>query len=227
MAESPLPASDWRSLAPSLGVSLILHGMAWFWLGPAGFPAAGRPSGEAPAGLSVTLATAAAPLPVIETADLSVPAAPQVEPPPRPAPVVEAPGTGAAASAEPVPRPALSTAGLSGIVSGPWYYSARYLHRRPTPLKPIRPIYPPLFEDVAGHVVLLLFINEQGTVDTHRILSAEPATIFDDAVVTAFVRERYAPGLITGYPVRSQLLVEVVFEPGSEPRTGILVEPPR
>lgn len=228
MAHSRAPARPWRRLAPGLALSLILHGIAGFALRPAGFPAPERATGGAPAGLSVTLATAAAPVAVIETAELAAPLAPQVEAsPPQPSPLVEVPAASVAAPADPVLQPALSTAGPSGIVSGPWYYSARYLHRRPTPLRPIRPSYPPLFEDIAGHVVLLLFINEQGAVDTYRIVEAEPAEVFDYAVVTAFVNERYAPGLITGYPVKSQLLVEVVFEPGSEPRTGVLVEPPR
>ena len=72
-----------------------------------------------------------------------------------------------------------------------------------------------------------MLINEQGTVDTYRIVKAEPAGIFDETVVTAFVKERYAPGLITGRSVKSQLLVEVVFEPGAEPRSGVLLELPR
>ena len=116
---------------------------------------------------------------------------------------------------------------MAGIVSGPWYYSARYLHRRPTPLKPIRPAYPPFVGDLAGNVVLLLLINERGTVDSHQIVKAVPGGIFEESVVTAFINERFAPGLITGYPVKSQLLVEVTFEPGAEPRTGILLDMPR
>ena len=73
----------------------------------------------------------------------------------------------------------------------------------------------------------MLLINERGTVDSHQIMKAEPGGIFEESVVTAFIGERYAPGLITGYPVKSQLLVEVIFEPGAEPRTGILLDLPR
>ena len=143
------------------------------------------------------------------------------------APATTVPG----AVSPPGPQPAVPStpyrAALAGIVSGPWYYSARYLHRRPTPLKPIRPAYPPLVGDLAGNVVLLLLINERGTVDSHQIVKAAPGGIFEESVVTAFINERYAPGLITGYPVKSQLLVEVIFEPGAEPRTGILLDLPR
>lgn len=240
MAQSGVATRPWRTLAPSLALSLIVHGIAWFWLGPSGFPARARGTAGGPPELSVTLVSAAAPAPAIETAELPVPPVPliapaapvpAVEPPaPKPLPPVTAAGTipaVPAVQAVPLAPSAPSVAGLSGVVSGPWYYAARYLHRSPTPLRPIRPEYPPLFSDVAGHVVLLLFLNEQGSVDTYRIESAEPARIFDEAVLRAFVKERYAPGLITGYPVKSQLLVEVSFEPGSEPVTGILLDPSR
>lgn len=102
---------------------------------------------------------------------------------------------------------------------GPWYYPARYLHRRVTPLKPIWPIYPPQAETVGGHVRILLFVNEHGGIDRYQIESAEPAGVFEAAVIHAFVEEaRYAPGMITGYPVRAQLLAEVRFEPGAPPQ---------
>ncbi|MBI5861491.1 MAG: TonB family protein [Rhodocyclales bacterium] len=128
------------------------------------------------------------------------------------------------------PAPAassLSTQMVSGLLPGPWYYAARYLHRRPTPLKPIRPNYPPEAENLRGQVMLLLLINERGTVDTYHIVESQPPGVFDDAVSDAFTREQYAPGLITGYPVKSQLLVDVTFEPGSAPTAIILPGPSR
>ncbi len=76
-------------------------------------------------------------------------------------------------------------------------------------------------------MVLPLLINEQGKVDTYRILEAEPSGIFDNEVVAAFTHERYAPGLIASRPVRSQLLVEVVFEPGAIPQANVLTDFPR
>lgn len=116
----------------------------------------------------------------------------------------------------------MATAAVNGLIPGPWYYPARYLHRRPTLLKPIRPSYPPEAETIPGQVQLLLLINESGGVDSYHIIEAQPPGIFDDAVIDAFARERYAPGLITGYPVKSQLLVEVIFEPGSAPQANLL-----
>ncbi len=70
--------------------------------------------------------------------------------------------------------------------------------------------------------MLLLLINESGAVDTYRIIESQPPGIFDSTVTDAFVRERYAPGMITGYSVKSQLLVEVIFEPGATPKASIL-----
>jgi len=118
--------------------------------------------------------------------------------------------------------PAVNTAQAPGLFPGPWYYSARYLHRRPTPLKPILPAYPKEEENTPGQVVLLLMINEQGTVDSYQVMESQPAGRFDDAVIAAFAHETYAPGLISGYPVKSQLLVEIRFEPGSAPVANIL-----
>jgi hypothetical protein len=71
-----------------------------------------------------------------------------------------------------------------------------------------------------------LFINERGSVDNHRVLTSEPDGLFENAVVPSFITERYAPGLITGQAVKSQLLVEVSFEPGTEARVSVLTEPP-
>lgn len=111
----------------------------------------------------------------------------------------------------------------SGLIPGPWYYPARYLHRRPSPLKPIWPDYPREFETVRGRVVILLLINEEGMVDHHRIEGSDPAGVFEDAVIKAFTGAAYAPGLITGQKVKSQLLAEVFFEPGMPPRAAFSI----
>lgn len=106
---------------------------------------------------------------------------------------------------------------------GPWYYPARYLHRRVTPLKPIRPDYPVDAEQVRGRVTILLLVNEEGSVDQYRIQDAEPPGVFDASVIAAFTTVRYAPGLITGYKVKGQLLAEVSFEPGLPPQANFSI----
>ena len=120
--------------------------------------------------------------------------------------------------------PAVDSAQAAGLLPGPWYYPARYLHRRPTPLKPIYPAYPVAEENTPGQVVLLLLVNERGTVDSYQVMESQPAGRFDDVVIKAFAHETYAPGLITNYPVKAQLLVDVRFEPGRLPTANILSE---
>ena len=128
---------------------------------------------------------------------------------------------GASGSISELP-PSANAAPTPGLFPGPWYYSARYLHRRPTPLRPIRPEYPKEEENTAGQVMVVLMINEQGTVDSYQLMESQPPGRFDEAVIEAFAHETYAPGLIANYPVKSQLLVEIRFEPGSLPVANIL-----
>lgn len=110
---------------------------------------------------------------------------------------------------------------------GPWYYPARLLHRRVTPLAPIRPTYPVEAESIAGRVVLLLFVNETGGIDRYRIEDSEPSDIFEPAIVEAFVRKgRYAPGRIGGRSVKAELRIEVSFQPGIEPLVNIQLQGP-
>ena len=230
MPEGRLPADSWCRPALSLGLSLLLHGIVLNLFGSSHFSMQGPTAESDSPGLTVSFAPTIAPPQVLEVVpSLLVRAAAEPRPPPPPqAPAATTvPGAVAAPGQQPAVPSVPYRAALAGIVSGPWYYSARYLHRRPTPLKPIRPAYPPLVGDLAGNVVLLLLINERGRVDSHQVMKAEPGGIFEESVVTAFINERYAPGLITGYPVKSQLLVEVIFEPGAEPRTGILLDLPR
>lgn len=111
----------------------------------------------------------------------------------------------------------------SGLIPGPWYYPARYLHRRSSPLRPIWPDYPLDLETVRGHVVILLLISEEGKVDHYRIESADPAGPFEASVIKAFTSSSYAPGLIAGQKVKSQLLAEVFFEPGMPPRAAFSI----
>lgn len=129
----------------------------------------------------------------------------------------------AAKSVLPAMSETATHSGPSGMFPGPWYYPARYLHRRPTPLKPIWPDYPESLENQHGRVRILLLINEEGDVDQHRIEVSDPPGMFDATVVAAFTTARYAPALIAGYKVKSQLLAEVSFEPGAPPRADFSI----
>lgn len=109
-------------------------------------------------------------------------------------------------------------AAANGLFDGPWYYPARYLHRHVTVLHPIEPTVPPGAGDLRGRVAMVLRVNPKGAVDGYEILDSEPLGFFEKSVIEAFAYEQYAPGLIAGTPVRGQLHVEVVFEPGEVPK---------
>ena len=67
---------------------------------------------------------------------------------------------------------------------------------------------------LSGAVRARVFISEQGAVDSVQVLEARPRPgIFEQAAVDALRQVRYAPAQIQGAPVKSQRVVEVVFNP--------------
>lgn len=67
---------------------------------------------------------------------------------------------------------------------------------------------------LSGTVRARVFISERGTVDSVQILEARPHPgIFEEAAVDALRQVRYEPAEIRGLPVKSQRVVEVVFNP--------------
>lgn len=251
-----LPRGAERRFAVCLGFSMAIHALLLTSFGGTGIGTRGGGGGKRPAALAASIRQLPpqAPEPAVESSPSVVAvltALPQPEPlplvvpspiaKPTPAPAtkeaaVQKKGATLEAEADPAatgvklpgaPATERLRPGRAGIVTGSWYYAARYLHRRPTPLKPIRPDFPPLTNTLSGRVLLLMFINQQGGVDSHRILESTPRGTFDEEVLKSFANERYAPGLISGFPVKSQLLVEVVFEPGKAPRTGLLLDAPQ
>lgn len=98
-------------------------------------------------------------------------------------------------------------------LDGPWYYPAKYLHRLPVPYPPIKPVYPKAAGNQEGRVEFELLISAKGEVEKLTIIRAEPEGLFESAVIDAFSHASFAPGLITGYPVKSRLLLEITFRP--------------
>lgn len=112
-----------------------------------------------------------------------------------------------------------------GLFEGPWYYSARYLHRRPEPLQAIRPTYPLVSDQQIRTIRLLLFISKEGGVDSYRLVNADGDDPYAIAVINAFTQARFAPGIIADMPVKSQLLAEVYFDPGNPTRVDLTAAP--
>lgn len=77
--------------------------------------------------------------------------------------------------------------------------------------------YPAHLAAQPGHVVMLLFINSKGGVDSYRLVESDSHVDFDQSAIKAFVSARFFPGKIAGYPVRSQMLVEINYLPGTVP----------
>jgi TonB family protein len=114
------------------------------------------------------------------------------------------------------PAPALAQA-ASGIGSGQLqplrYLRASELDARPAPLGDIEPVAPRGSEARSGRVVARILINEAGKADRVLVEASEPRGLFDASVVRAFGAARYRPGLKRGAAVKSQMRVEVRFEP--------------
>jgi TonB family protein len=225
-----MPADETARLLGSLAVSLFLHGIAFVLPGGALWERSGRFS---PPLSGIEFSAAASPL----TVRLPSPAVAATEK--RNAGIVDIPATAtlqaARMEAAPVDMPPVTPVGPvtvvapimaepavppapAGLFPGPWYYPARHLHHRPTPLVMIQPSYPKAAEELRGRVTILVLINENGKVDDYRIEDADPPGLFEDSVADAFTSVPYTPGLITGYQVKSQFRAEVLFEPGLPPQ---------
>ena len=75
---------------------------------------------------------------------------------------------------------------------------------------------------LAGRVRARVFIGADGAVDTVVILDVEPVRgLFEKPAVEALRGTRYEPAKIGGRPVRSQKVVDVVFDPrADDPAAG-------
>lgn len=100
-----------------------------------------------------------------------------------------------------------------GAVRGQSYLRASELDTRPAPLASITPATPAAAAKTPGQVIARVLINEHGRVDAVQIVSSVPHAVFDEAVKSAFGKARYRPGARDGRPVKSQMLVEVIFHP--------------
>lgn len=92
-------------------------------------------------------------------------------------------------------------------------YRAIGLDPPPRPLHDIEPDYPVQGGVREGSVVLRLSISEKGIVDEAIVVRSFPPGVFDSSAVLAFSSAKFSPGMFLGFPVKSQLTVEVEFMP--------------
>ena len=93
----------------------------------------------------------------------------------------------------------------------PRYFSAHELDRRPQILSHVEPNFPALALAPAGRVVLRLYVDETGRVDTVAVESADRTGAFDAAAREAFAAARFLPGIKDGVPVKALMRIEVLF----------------
>ena len=100
----------------------------------------------------------------------------------------------------------------AALPPAPEYRVRAALEKGPTPLFDVEPSYPKAAGGVQGTVVLRLLINELGIVDDAAVVSAFPPGFFEASALDAFRRAVFAPGQLLGFPVKSQLMIEVQFQ---------------
>jgi len=123
-----------------------------------------------------------------------------------------------ASSSRPAPPTdsALPTVTMPLLVDPTWY-SAQQLDVYPRALSLAEPGYPPQAaqERIGGEVMLLLLVDERGTVEEASVAQAVPEGYFEAAAVAAFQTARFQPAQKDGRSVRSRLVVRVLFDPAS------------
>ena len=105
------------------------------------------------------------------------------------------------------------------------YIKASQLSVRPSPIGEIR--VPSPENAVAPRVVTIkvtLFVDERGSVAKIAFEEPAPAEPFRDAVQKAFAKARFHPGKVGKRAVKSQMRIEVTFDPKvNQPNTGMAV----
>lgn len=103
----------------------------------------------------------------------------------------------------------------ASAATDPVYYSARELDIYPVPLVPIQFEYPAhlVQAHIAGEVRVRLQVDEAGTVDQAAVIDAQPPGYFEEYARAAFASVHFSPGRREGRAVKSQVTVQVSFDP--------------
>jgi protein TonB len=116
-------------------------------------------------------------------------------------------------AAPPLPTADSRIVAEPSLAAAPEYAFGMRLDPGPRPLDDIEPDYPDPIRLREGTVVLRVLISETGHVDDVAVIRATPKGVFEQAAVEAFAKARFAPGMLAGTPVKSQITVEVNFMP--------------
>lgn len=96
---------------------------------------------------------------------------------------------------------------------GTVYIPSSEVDVRASPLDEIVLEFPPQAGFATGYLVLQIFINELGTVDSINVMVSDPEGLFDAAAVRAFAGARFQPAVKAGVTVKTEMIVEVKYEP--------------
>lgn len=107
----------------------------------------------------------------------------------------------------PPPLPALPLANR--------YYLAAEVSEKAEPIEIPPLIYPEdaYLRRIEGIVILRVFINASGGIDSVDILSAQPPDVFERSALDAVLSTQFHPARLFGRPVNSQKTLEIRFDP--------------
>jgi protein TonB len=114
-----------------------------------------------------------------------------------------------------VPHAAREVRAESAAIEAPdsTYYAAKQLDVYPALARPLDLRYggKAAADGVTGRALLLVMIDESGTVRDVSVVEAEPADYFEDDAKRAFMSARFSPAYRNGRAVRSRVLVQVNY----------------
>lgn len=120
-------------------------------------------------------------------------------------------------SSVPVAQP--RKAGPGALPAAQPYYRKAELDEPAIALSPVPLLIPEYayHSRLGGRVRARVFIGSDGSVDKVVILEVEPVRgLFEEPALTALRKMRYRPAKLDGRPVRSQKVVDVVFDPRAD-----------
>jgi len=199
-------------LTAALAASAVLH--AGMLVLPAG-DLSPRGSGRAEVRNEPLRAELRRPLPATKPASESTTKA-QLAPEQPAAPSPTAP--------EAAPEPGSDDRAAGFGIPLPHYYGPREVSERARPAQDID-LEPPELLGVPGQgkLILLLWINESGSVDRVETESSQVDNAIEKVIAEQFRRARFAPANLDGRSVKSRMKIEVVVRP---PVSYVVPPPP-
>ncbi|MEZ4389030.1 MAG: energy transducer TonB [Candidatus Krumholzibacteriia bacterium] len=112
-------------------------------------------------------------------------------------------------------NPSLFTAPTA---SGPPVFEVGELDRPPRAIARREPVYPYRARQrrIEGRVRVRFLVGADGRTSEITVLEAEPAGVFDQAVLDAVASWRFEPGVLAGRPVAAWMVTPIVFDLGGD-----------